>query len=133
MKNNLKKWKSKKEIYRLCEICKNFLVWALQKKGWVDGKERWKLHYMDFNDKKYENHSKNVILTNHAKYRISERLNITWDEIIKITEDLKHWITRIKTTITWRFIMYWKLAKYIITKDKVLVTILNYKDWEKIK
>ena len=73
------------------------------------------------------------IFTHHAEYRIDERLSFLWYSKNEVINDLKRWIRKIKSTgrMNWTYIMYWALAKYIVTKDKIVITILSYKPLKK--
>jgi len=69
---------------------------------------------------------KQICFTIHADCRLYERLWLLWYSKKEVINDLKTGIRRIKQTRNDRYIMYWKLARYVVTKDKIIITILSY-------
>jgi len=104
----------KTKIELCVTIVKNYIEWALNKKKEIPSDVLRKL--LRWN---------NFGITNHANYRISERLCLDWLDIEKVRNDLTM-VNNIKKTRLWRYILYWELAKYIVNKDKTVITIIKY-------
>jgi len=99
--------------WRYKEITNNFLLWALRRK-WVIPVAKYNVLL----------NRKKIVLSEHSKYRISERLNLDWVELERVKDDLRWGIEKIDKAKHWRYIIYWKLARYIVSKEKIIITIL---------
>lgn len=86
-------------------------------------KFRWeKIYGHLFSNKKYEPKRKDVKLTKHAEYRISERLNLYGYTAETIRNDIKKWWTNFRYVGNGCYRIRCWLGKYIINKDFIVIT-----------
>lgn len=96
-----------------------------QERVWINKltADRAKIHGDQFNDKKYTQHKKELHTTYHADFRFMEKFNPHGYTMEQIREDISKGRRRVRMASCGRFKVIGHLGKYIITKDKVVVTM----------
>ena len=68
---------------------------------------------------------KEVVLTTHAKYRFMERFETFWHSLDEILRDIRLWVNSIKWCGPDKYSYRCQLGTYIISKEKVVITMIK--------